>query len=689
MTKVLTGLSWNPKTLTSNGCSIELKINGSNVVIPAQMLDSHLPPSVLGVANSIENPAGREPAIASLIVLWSEANQYFLSGNTQVTIDVLDGTSSLGSCTMWLCGDPVPLVFPSKWPDVQPAPVMLRFADSRYIARMSDVDRAYNLIMPTGVSTNSGGHLSTRNDYAYATTNSGTAYTVKEVVDDLFSKCCKPSGATTTMTWDSTSNTISGGTCIPVRFHAVNAWDALNDVLDYYMLAISHDIFSGQYYIYKPVYGGDQDGSDPTTAHKSHFAKLKTLLDAGETIYVGRGAESIYFPLPEKIAVYSPSPMDRGNETPSFRDISSLSVPVWRYEHTCDWTSNTEKFIDDTVITDSVAAIYDATPVELTTPRYSYASVVDGDFELGSGTPTAAETRAADFAEQFQWQLLASKRSGKVITNGPSTVPPFNDINTVRIRDYGDGLGLVTEFATVPETFPMIRLYKEQQPYFRRCMLDPDFSRPLELQDMDVMQVVQVWDDAEDVNVAVTSTTSYGDMGDIFPGRMLRPRGGGDKSTIPSETDFELCWVGISYAGDVANTDADEAYGIDLATARNGQVGLGRLVGKLDVANDVRPFYIIYQNMPQCALFIKFEAADDFTASDSTFDGFVIQAWSGVDPGAEIAPAVSETYPRIEINNIEDSRGSGSYLFSGTAGYTGIAVWDYVTDTYHVIQFRC
>jgi hypothetical protein len=220
-------------------------------------------------------------------------------------------------------------------------------------------------------------------------------------------------------------------------------------------------------------------------------------------------------------------------------------------------------------------------------------------------------------------------------------------------------------------------------------MLDPDYTRPLELQDMDVMQVVQVWDPEQDKNLKITALSSYGDMGHVFPGRMLRPRGKGSKSTIDGETDFELCWVGVSYAGNIDDSDSDDGYGLDLGFARNGQVGLGRLVGRLDVLNDVRPFYVLYQNLPQCALFIKFEAAEDFDTTDATFDAFVISAWSGVDPGEGIAAVSPDSYPRIVINNVEESRGATTYLFSGTTGYVGIAVWDYVLDAYHCVQMRC
>ena len=621
-------------------------------------------PSLMGYANSYQQFQGRHAG-----------KGYFLAPLSLQSVRKTDGApysvkfrhnfQVVGTVKMWGSASPVAV-------DPTCRIGLYEMEDIKGIWRRTSINRAYNMQMVSGTTTLTGSTFA-REDYAYATLNSGAEWTVREVLQDIWDNCI-PSNNKGTLNFDSSATAILSEACVGVRFHGCSAWDAFCDVCEYYFLHVAYDPWQNAVHVDKFDYS---QPAYPEDLHASYDT---------ETFYLSSGIGNSYglqYPLqiPQKIMVYLPAVVDRGAEQALHREKTNVPYPVWEYEYTTGVTG---------AVTGTKIPIFDVMRVGLTNPRYDRSLMTDSDYDLDrNGVTNGWVTRASSIAENFSKQLRAASVGRVTVVPIVHSTYPKGVVTSIKIRDYGDhDFGCVTEIITDGSMFPMIERQRSQESFVRDALVHPRIIRALEPQDADVMQHVQVWNGVDNPNIKIDGEAITDGLSYAFPGRILGPRGDGDSFGIPGmENEWEPCWISIAFGGDNASGDTF-AGAKDVSVVRNGYSGIGRLAGRLtievDGVDETRPYFIIWKNMPHVAMTITAKATTDFGIQDETVQATVFKAHSGNDPSTNAVDGKIPVYNRLANPDIP-----GIYVFYGSAGQSLFCDYDYIEDRYYIMNKPC
>lgn len=410
------------------------------------------------------------------------------------------------------------------------SPLLIELADRRLINQRSTIDARYNVRIPAPPNC----PPAAANDYYPQSLDGGSPYTWQTMVDDIVTNVTQWSG-------DATIPNAPSSTPEGWRFECVNAWDALHAVLDYIGCTTAYDPVADSISI---VRRGDEQAA---IVQVEAAAKNRLRHDyAPET-------DLAYGNIPAQVVVCFPK---RYECTGVERDTPRADN--WEMlDHVHVETANTG-------ITNAVGKC-----------------VVNGDLSAMMGcddavTNTAAlAARAAEIAADYarNWDTKYGRMYAGIVT----ALKPGSRITLVTYRDYGDEVGLVTEFTASKAAGPCNQ--REDVDGCCRAAGDeyerlrpPDLSRkthpttyPRELQ---LVQVVTGGSAGDCVQANACG---------LFAGKVIRYC-----STDGPEV-LEDCWIKI--------VNCDDGFTGDVAV-REGGYHLGRLSGCEDCAGCELPVYL-------------------------------------------------------------------------------------------------
>lgn len=505
-----------------------ITIAGKDVLDPGVLHEgisrAGFPTDYWGKANSITCPVGSEPGSAWLLV-------------PADTMDDLDGDelhditwSHEDGETTW-----------HKWVVVRAwrigqdgrgrTPYLVELQDKRRLLKMSALDASYNVRMPAPkarVPANPG------SEYYSDTLNGGSLWTWQGVLGDMWSKLpAAIAGTAPTIPYT------PAGRPEELRYFGYSAWSAIGELLAAIGCAVAYDPIADSFSVVR--LGETQAGLAEAIDGASH-----RLLYDYEPL---SGYEKADWP--EKIRVYFPKRVKFDGQERDTIDSGNWEIQPYYWEDVATGAAGAEP---GTImrIWDSARALYDST------------GTIINSADLA--------TRANDIATSVKKMLgTFGGRLRKHFAGIVSTALPGSQVREVVWRDYGDGVGLITEV----KQFPMLDLAigTDWSVIRSENFARPDLARFSYPNWPHVSQIVQVKYDALPIGSLV-----WPHANGLFPGNVRTY----DGTTLQK---LEPCWVRII---NLTNANAlDGQYQV-----KNGDCFHGRLSGVDDVSGDYRPVYL-------------------------------------------------------------------------------------------------
>lgn len=498
-------------------------------------------PEAAGRANGYLCPLGPEPGIGYVLLTRGQWNELSYRTHLSSTLMMRSADRTVAIKSLYVIN--AIKVTPRAAEDDPTAVYLLKLADRRWHARMSDIEMQINVRCPAPPGT-SGADL-----YYEDSLDEGNLYTWSTACEDIWAKI--PNfGDYPGLPF------FPNGDPEGFKFLGVPAIDALMTILRKIGCTIAYDPFEDVVDIVR--LGIDQTGL------QEKINKYSSYLRDSEPFGV-RAAM-----VPEKIRVYFHAiGKHYGTEILTQRDSGN-----WLTEnpaHHVDTPTNEEGAISGTVV-----ALWDDLPAV-----YKFDGTLDNESALNS---RAAERAASHLAE-----LRADVNRFRRTYGGVIDIVPGTQVKAVHWRNVDSrtqvGEGLVTEVMEFPGELPMpdaaMRLGESTGGGCKpadEAIAPPDIARKTYLNYPPLIQLVAIDGSGGDLTAA--------DGSNVWSGQVLRTDPGGDFSDDqdPYES-LEECWVAL--ANQLTGGDQE---GMKLPA---GDRYLARLSGSKTVGEDTRPLYVI------------------------------------------------------------------------------------------------